>query len=57
MDMLEIVLVFIVALPKDVYSMNHCDLTTSSKGIIYDCSNCGYRVVPTHIPHNVTILD
>jgi hypothetical protein len=25
--------------------------------IICDCSNHGYRVVPTHIPHNVTILD
>ena len=57
MDMLEIVIVFIVALLKDVYSMKHCNLTTSNMDIIYDCSNHGYRVVPTHIPHNVTILD
>ena len=57
MDILKIVLVFIMALLKDVYSMKHCNLTTTGMDIICDCSNHGYRVVPTHIPHNVTILD
>ena len=57
MDILKIVLVFIMALLKDVYSMKHCNVTTTGMDIICDCSNHGYRVVPTHIPHNVTILD
>lgn len=57
MDILKIVLVFIMALLKDVYSMKHCNLTTTGMDIICDCSNHGYRVVPTHIPHSVTILD
>ena len=46
-----------MALLKDVYSMKHCNVATTSIDIICDCSNHGYRVVPTHIPHNVTILD
>ena len=46
-----------MALLKDVYSMKYCNVATTGMDIICDCSNHGYRVVPTHIPHNVTILD
>jgi hypothetical protein len=56
-DKSRIVTLCVMALLKDVYSMKHCNVTTTGMDIICDCSNHGYRVVPTHIPHNVTILD
>ena len=57
MDILKIVFGFIMALLKDVYSMKYCNVETTGMDIICDCSNHDYRVVPTYIPHNVTILD